>query len=687
MKTRHIKTTDLYPHRLCIVHIGAETARRFSRFWYETEEIIRDSPISEAKVEKIPYSFLETVFYTLPLSMLLGVFLLIFNLLTFHPPFSTTNVLFSTFAMSTMICGIGGAAFYILGGSRPEQRPIVLLILTFGALLGTFVGMSFPVSPLISAVPLKLQQTALALLSSGLVGVIAGFALKLFLPPRERMTASPPHPPKGDTVFRERDNVTPIVVYNGNSEVVDVDFKGFYYSDPSDATRMVGLLLDFLLESFSECINRDYASVIVVSDASPEHVEVSMILLKALKKYPFKKSFILWGDAKDRGDEEKIVGLIKEYKIAPIVLNEASISRPNFELIFRELPAFLTEAYRNESQLQEGFFSFVHYYLPSPYDTTSVACLCSWEVSCSEGSLEDEALLRKTVSKAVSAVSLLDAAQSATSKNADVSVFELAREAKFALVAPIKNDTNRYLETAFRGEVVRVFGSNNIYFSLISHKLGEPSVWIFGTLTGIPLSFVRLSNSHQEEQIEEEKPMSPVIPGAEEVSPSEIDMPAERYTREEILRLLRASLCDVARIRDLRNYVCKHINEKVDVGDFGSHSYELAEAIFDILKQNLRYCDDPDISGDYVAPPHETLENGMGDCDCLTLALGACLQAFGFRVRYLAFPGHANLMVYTRRGWVVGDLAMSEKLGEVNPRLKGQRYSVLLDTSEVDLCE
>lgn len=92
--------------------------------------------------------------------------------------------------------------------------------------------------------------------------------------------------------------------------------------------------------------------------------------------------------------------------------------------------------------------------------------------------------------------------------------------------------------------------------------------------------------------------------------------------------------------------------------------------------------DDPE-NTDYIAPPTETIKNGFGDCDCQTLALGACYLSFGYAVRFLEWPRHANLQVETREGWFLADLTMSEKFGETPMELRGKEYSVILEVHSI----
>jgi hypothetical protein len=67
------------------------------------------------------------------------------------------------------------------------------------------------------------------------------------------------------------------------------------------------------------------------------------------------------------------------------------------------------------------------------------------------------------------------------------------------------------------------------------------------------------------------------------------------------------------------------------------HAREVAEAIYNWVRKNLRYISEP---GEWFKPALHTLIVGGGDCDCLAILLCSLWRSIGFKT-YLGFlPGH-----------------------------------------------
>lgn len=70
-----------------------------------------------------------------------------------------------------------------------------------------------------------------------------------------------------------------------------------------------------------------------------------------------------------------------------------------------------------------------------------------------------------------------------------------------------------------------------------------------------------------------------------------------------------------------------------------------AKAIFEFLKQNFNYVNDPTI-GDYVKHPIKILETRSGDCEDASVLLINLLGAVGIRTRLIFIPGHVYVQAY-----------------------------------------
>ena len=88
-----------------------------------------------------------------------------------------------------------------------------------------------------------------------------------------------------------------------------------------------------------------------------------------------------------------------------------------------------------------------------------------------------------------------------------------------------------------------------------------------------------------------------------------------------------------------------------------------AKAIFEFLKQNFNYVNDP-IIGDYVKDPIRIIETRSGDCEDASILLINLLGAVGIRTRLVFIPGHVYVQAYLpdahkkyhTDGWVSLDL-------------------------------
>lgn len=90
------------------------------------------------------------------------------------------------------------------------------------------------------------------------------------------------------------------------------------------------------------------------------------------------------------------------------------------------------------------------------------------------------------------------------------------------------------------------------------------------------------------------------------------------------------------------------------------HAYEVAEAIYNWVRDNISYISEP---GDWFKPALHTLIVGGGDCDCLAILLCSLWRSIGFRT-YLGFlPRHVFPGVILPKPFIVrfSDLTVTER--------------------------
>jgi transglutaminase-like putative cysteine protease len=87
---------------------------------------------------------------------------------------------------------------------------------------------------------------------------------------------------------------------------------------------------------------------------------------------------------------------------------------------------------------------------------------------------------------------------------------------------------------------------------------------------------------------------------------------------------------------------------------------ELA-AIYYWVLSHVRYTRDPSIV-EQVKTPRATIEDGVGDCDCMATLLGALAMTLGYQVRFVAAsydgsgePSHVWVEAETKSGWFALD--------------------------------
>lgn len=84
--------------------------------------------------------------------------------------------------------------------------------------------------------------------------------------------------------------------------------------------------------------------------------------------------------------------------------------------------------------------------------------------------------------------------------------------------------------------------------------------------------------------------------------------------------------------------------------NYGDYNIGQAFAIFDWIKENIRYVPDPS-DKDYIAYPRETLETKAGDCDCTAVLTVSMIKAISGLARvvvvYSTNVGHAFAELYT----------------------------------------
>jgi transglutaminase-like putative cysteine protease len=116
----------------------------------------------------------------------------------------------------------------------------------------------------------------------------------------------------------------------------------------------------------------------------------------------------------------------------------------------------------------------------------------------------------------------------------------------------------------------------------------------------------------------------------------------------------------------------KYVADLIAYKSCESNNVCYAKAIFQFLKNNFNYVNDPTYY-EYVKDPIRSLETRSGDCDDASILLINLLGAVGIRTRLVFVPGHVYVQAYlpdahkkyTEDGWVNLDVTcQSCKFGE-----------------------
>ena len=465
---------NLLPKRVCIINVGEWIAKNFERYWTETE-------IKKIKKEILkPYDFKELAKYSIPFSLFLGFLMTVINF-TLFPMSSSNLVILFDFLLSLFFSGIGTSLLFYIFKDKGVKigRSLLLFIVLLGSLLGIIIGVTYPVQ-LIPFLPIKIQELLFAVLAGVLIGFIGAFLAKYLFPKEKKIEEYE------DKITKKRESIDAVAVCNNEENINTEIYKVFHYPNPNEMEVMLPSLEKYVSRSYAHCIENRIIGVIVISDSKKENLRVAHQILRDFKDFPFKKAFLMIQINGDNG----VYNTLKEYGISPIILNENSLYEGQFDYFFRELPDFLTENYKNQTQNQDGFLPFFHEYLPDPYNT-SANTICSWTVKCNPNNLKCQSILQRTISTASEAVYGLKVAHGVRTNGANA--FELAKEGKFAISIPDFIDDEWNTHDFARNDISRVFGKN-IRFDMITKNENNSKVWIFGVLQDIPLELIEFSN-------------------------------------------------------------------------------------------------------------------------------------------------------------------------------------------------
>ena len=100
----------------------------------------------------------------------------------------------------------------------------------------------------------------------------------------------------------------------------------------------------------------------------------------------------------------------------------------------------------------------------------------------------------------------------------------------------------------------------------------------------------------------------------------------------------------------------------------GRNKQKISRAITDWVYDNIRFFNDP-YRTETVQSPQQTLLRQYGDCDDMTVLMGALLMSLGVEVRYkirgLHQPEHIHVEALTEKGWYGFDPAVT--IGDPKP--------------------
>jgi hypothetical protein len=104
----------------------------------------------------------------------------------------------------------------------------------------------------------------------------------------------------------------------------------------------------------------------------------------------------------------------------------------------------------------------------------------------------------------------------------------------------------------------------------------------------------------------------------------------------QTIRLMRKLVDDAVSDAQFVRFAIEIVRSVPAFDDFGE-----ASAIYEWVKRNIRYTKDP-VTKEKLYPPQELLKIKAGDCDDISMLLGALLLALGYRARLITISANAE---------------------------------------------
>jgi Transglutaminase-like superfamily len=153
-------------------------------------------------------------------------------------------------------------------------------------------------------------------------------------------------------------------------------------------------------------------------------------------------------------------------------------------------------------------------------------------------------------------------------------------------------------------------------------------------------------------------------------------------TIDQMRSLVNEALTDPSFLRQAKDIV-KNVPAFDDVSE--------AQALYDWVRANIRFTKDP-VDKETLYPPTELLQIRSGDCDDISMLLGALLMAIGYPARLMTVAAngdefsHVYVEGQVNGQWIPMDPARSDsQFGVAPPSYTRARWWSLADSSQGDM--